>query len=79
MNDDANKAQARPPMLSVREALDFLLGAARPVTESEASQPRPLTTVGRARARARSHACRRRAMAGCVGCSARRVWRQTGA
>jgi molybdopterin molybdotransferase len=34
MSDIANKPPARP-MLSVREALDFLLGAARPVTESE--------------------------------------------
>jgi len=34
MSDTANRAPARP-MLSVQEALDFLLGAARPVTESE--------------------------------------------
>jgi molybdopterin molybdotransferase len=34
MSDAANKPPAKP-MLSVREALDFLDGAARPVTESE--------------------------------------------
>jgi molybdopterin molybdotransferase len=34
MSDIANKPAPRP-MLSVREALDFLQGAARPVTESE--------------------------------------------